>query len=202
MPDNKFMLKQAGLGKTLINWGDDALRFFGRWASKPQRDAIKAAKVSVRGTGWHLDPYLRAGVRPAAEEVLRNRANAKIIERGMGAGTILAGGGLIAAPFLANRNQGAAEGRAAENKFRQELKRDQAKEELRQERAAQAAKDKEYNDKMWRDAGIVFSGSQVGGIAGALMDRRNRLRGYLPGSAVAGLGTGVGLHLYDKYSRG
>lgn len=59
----------------------------------------------------------------------------------------------------------------------------------------------EGNSKFWSNLGTVGASTALAGGLGAVLDRRNRLRGMLIGAGIGSLGSGLGLYLAGKDSK-
>lgn len=96
-----------------------------------------------------------------------------------------------------------AEGEKAYGEYRNSLAVDRAKNKqhlartLAEQSDERAKADEEYTRKMWNDIALVGAGGLGFGALGALIDRRDRLRGFLLGAVSGAAATGIGKYLYD-----
>lgn len=201
------MYKQAGWLSGALNVGDSALRGLGRLfgAGGRYRKLAESPKF-IKGVTAAGDPMLNAANIKTYNKLRAAQAKAERI-----GGGIVLGGTSVAVPTAAAlsassdkaaaktaMNEAIASHAMDKHKYTNQLKK-------RQRDEAEAAASAKGNSSRALASAMGWLGvpTMAGGTLGALIDRRNRLRGFLIGSLFGGSTAAAVMALkgFDKYDK-
>ncbi len=176
---------------------DLAARKLGRLmgAGKSARTQADSVRRVAKGTGAFQDPYLRAGVKPYIEEIVKLKGKQKAAERVVGYGlpAFLVGGGSTVGHLLSRDSKGDKPAEVVESKPATPA----AAAAAPTDKADKVKKQAEPKDTTLRNIGMYGGAAAVGATLGGIIDRRDRLRGVLLGGLIAPTAVALGDYLYQ-----